>query len=63
MSPFPFFVASVLVELPKQPGPGKSPIALGSRARDVEGGGSLFQAAPREKAELDQLRLLRMQGF
>src|SRR5260370_27940501 len=51
------------MELAKEPGPGISPMALGRCARDAEHLGGLFQAAPREEAELDDLGLLRVQGL
>src|SRR5262249_32048603 len=55
--------SSVLMELPEQPGAGEGPAALGRGPRDAEHAGGLFQAATREEAELDDLRLLRVQGF
>src|SRR5437868_13302474 len=51
------------MELAKEPGPGISPMALRRGAGDAEHLGGLFQAAPREETELDDLGLLRVQGL
>src|SRR5262249_19444069 len=55
--------ASVWIQLRKQPGSGVNPMTLGRCARDAEHLGGLFQAATREKAELDHLSLLGVQCF
>src|SRR5579871_5787556 len=54
---------SVLMELAKEPGAGKGPVALGRCAGEVEHLGGLLQAASREEAELDDLGFLRVQGL